>query len=351
MASRRGLGLSIVVIAAALAGTAAALEVTSETAPAAFAVRVDTTKGPFVVEAYRAWAPQAVDRFYNMARSGYLDGNLFFRVVAKDGVDFGISGDPRTTKAWEKSPIPCDPPRRKIQVHDVFLLNNGTGENAAIQIRIQTGADTSDASRSGAAALGRVVEGAEVLAAIDASHMKDARKWQKMVRTLANDGVDEVRKSYPKIDSIVRATVIDRAVEVPKEEPAADVGKAVPAGMALVRVYREDASPQKFTLRVDGTARAVLPKGSVFEVLLPAGRHELSSKVKFKMFATGIGDKAFASRDTFVAELAPGAAYHVHAAPVGDGRTLQLYLVANDFGVEECRSLAPAKPLEVSEEE
>jgi peptidyl-prolyl cis-trans isomerase A (cyclophilin A) len=324
----------------------------SEKAPDAFAVRFETTKGAFVVEAYRPWAPQAVDRFYNLVRTGYLDGNLFYRVLQENGVDFGISSDPDTTKAWRKSTIPCDPPRRKIRAGDVFLLNSGFGEGAATEIRIQTGADGSAASQTGAAALGRIVEGIEILASLDSSHMQDTRKWPKMVRTLVNDGEAAVRKEFPKIDSIVHATLLERTVEIPVEEPAVAAGApAVPAGMALVRVYRADPSKQKFTLRIDGSPKGVLLGNTVYETTLPAGRHEFSTKVKFKMFATGIGDKLFATRDEIAEELRAGGVYHLRSLPTGDGRTLQLYLVANDFGAEECKNLAPAKPLEGTEEE
>ena len=344
--------LALLLAGAGADSKAAASEVPSETAPAAFAVRFETTKGAFVVEAYRAWAPHAVDRFYNLVRSGYLDGNLFFRVDPQAGVDFGIHDDPKTRKTWANSTIPCDPPRRRIRPGDVFLLNNGSGEGAATELRIQTGSDGSMPSRSGATPLGRVVEGAEVLSALDSSHMQDVRKWSKMIRTLASDGGADVRKNFPKIDSIVRATLLERIIELPTEEPSAAASTTpVPPGMALVRVFRTDPSLQNFTLRVDGAAQAVLTKGALYETTLPAGRHEFSTKVKFKMLATGIGDKWAAARDTLALELAPGAVYHVRAAPVGDGRTLQLHLVANDFGAEECKALAPAKRLEGAAEE
>jgi len=359
MTRRRGTLIAAIVITAALHPVAGADPgsrlvapgVSSEKAPEAFAVRFETTKGAFVVEAYRPWAPQAADRFYNLVRTGYLDGNLFYRVLPENGVDFGISGDPDRTKTWRKSTIPCDPPRRKIRAGDVFLLNSGFGEGATTEIRIQTGADGSAASQTGAAALGRVVEGIEILASLNSSHMQDTRKWPKMVRTLVNDGEAAVRKDFPKIDSILRATLLERTVEMPPEEPAAAGAPAVPAGMALVRVYRADPSKQKFTLRIDGSARAVLLGNTVYETTLSPGRHEFTTKVKFKMFATGIGDKLFAARDELADELKAGGVYHLRSVPTGDGRTLQLYFVANDFGAEECGNLAPAKQLEGTEEE
>ena len=326
--------------------------VTSDTAPAAFAVRFETTKGVFVVEAYRPWAPQAVDRFYNLVRSGYFDGNLFYRVSPEGGVDFGINSDPGTTKTWSKAPIPCDLPGRKIRAGDLLFLNSGFGEGASTEIRIQTGADGNAISRTGAAALGRVVEGMEVFASLDSTHMQDAGKLTKLMRTLFKDGDAEARKNFPNIDSIVRAALLDRTVEAPAEGPSvAAAATTVPSGLALVRVYRPDASKRNFTLRIDGSARAALKAGAVYETTLPAGQHEFSTKVKFKMFATGIGDKIFASGDNLVAELAADSVYHVRSVPVGDGQTLQMYLVAGELGAEECKALSPAKQPEGPAEE
>ena len=40
----------------------------NETAPDKFQAKFITTKGAFVVEVTRAWAPNGADRFYNMCR-------------------------------------------------------------------------------------------------------------------------------------------------------------------------------------------------------------------------------------------------------------------------------------------
>ena len=64
----------------------------TERAPERFRVRFETTKGPFVVEVTRAWAPRGADRFYNLVRAGYYDDVAFFRVI--DGLH-GPVRDPR----------------------------------------------------------------------------------------------------------------------------------------------------------------------------------------------------------------------------------------------------------------
>ena len=50
-------------------------------APATFRVLFTTSKGPFTVEVHRDWAPNGADRFYELVKDGFFDGNRFFRIV------------------------------------------------------------------------------------------------------------------------------------------------------------------------------------------------------------------------------------------------------------------------------
>src|ERR1051326_8881002 len=63
-------------------------------APENFRVKFTTSKGPFIVEVHKAWAPKGVQRFYELVNAGYFDGNRFFRIVPNFIVQFGMSGDP-----------------------------------------------------------------------------------------------------------------------------------------------------------------------------------------------------------------------------------------------------------------
>src|SRR5580765_8156289 len=78
-------------------------------APDTFKAKFDTTKGIFVIEVHRDWAPNGVDRFYNLVKNGYYDGVKFFRVVPGFVVQWGIHGDPAIATKWLKSTIQDDP--------------------------------------------------------------------------------------------------------------------------------------------------------------------------------------------------------------------------------------------------
>src|SRR5580704_2627108 len=81
----------------------------NEPAPASYKVKFDTSKGPFVVEVHRDWAPNGADRFYNLVKNGFFNDARFFRVVSGFMVQFGISADPRVAAAWRDAAIPDDP--------------------------------------------------------------------------------------------------------------------------------------------------------------------------------------------------------------------------------------------------
>lgn len=81
-----------------------------EQAPATFKVNFDTSAGQFVVEVHRDWAPHGADRFYNLVKHGFYDGNRFYRVTDLVA-NFGIHGDRDVARAWLGKNIPDDPAR------------------------------------------------------------------------------------------------------------------------------------------------------------------------------------------------------------------------------------------------
>ncbi len=80
----------------------------AEPAPEVFRVRFETSRGPFVVEAHRAWSPWGVDRFYYLVRRNFYDDVRFFRTIDGFLVQFGISGDPKISAVWKARYMPDD---------------------------------------------------------------------------------------------------------------------------------------------------------------------------------------------------------------------------------------------------
>ena len=108
--------LATVLSAAIVVGVAAAsgLSLTNppslhKTAPATFRAKFITTKGPFVIKVYRAWAPKGADRFYNLVYYHFYNNQPLFRVEPGNVVQWGISMTPAIAKAWRYAFINDDP--------------------------------------------------------------------------------------------------------------------------------------------------------------------------------------------------------------------------------------------------
>ena len=113
-----------------------------EQAPATYKVHFDTSKGPFVIQVNRAWAPHGADRFYNLVKHGFFDNVRFFRVISGFMVQFGINGDPRVSARWREASIPDDTVKQSNKRGMITFATAGPNTHHAgvHQLRRQRGA-------------------------------------------------------------------------------------------------------------------------------------------------------------------------------------------------------------------
>jgi peptidyl-prolyl cis-trans isomerase A (cyclophilin A) len=134
----------------------------AEHAPDTVRVRFETSKGPFVVEAYRAWAPNGVDRFYQLAKNGFFDDERFFRVISGFMAQFGVSGDPAVNDAWKERSMPDDPVVHSNERGTVTFAAKGSPNSRSTQLFISF-RDNANLDGMGFAPIGRVTEGMAVV--------------------------------------------------------------------------------------------------------------------------------------------------------------------------------------------
>jgi len=78
-------------------------------APAVYKVRMETTKGPIVIEVHRDWAPRGADHFYTLVTEKFFDGVKFHRVVRRFVAQFGINPDLKKDQLWRTLELIDDP--------------------------------------------------------------------------------------------------------------------------------------------------------------------------------------------------------------------------------------------------
>src|SRR3954463_13810368 len=180
-----------------------------EPAPRLFRVRVETTKGPIVIEVHRDWAPHGADRFRELVTAGYFDDNRFFRVVKGQWAQFGINGDPLVATRWRKRTIPDDP-RTQSNVRGMvaFAFAEPNGRTAQIYIALEDLSDPQDAQ--GFAPFGRVVEGMDVADALNTEYGEAAGGGIRAGRQqlLFDQGNRYLDREFPRLDRLLQAVVL-----------------------------------------------------------------------------------------------------------------------------------------------
>jgi len=185
----------------------------NETAPAKFAVEFDTTKGKFILEVTRAWAPNGADRFYNLVKNGYFDNCSFFRVVANFMVQFGVSGNPKLSAALANARIKDDPVKQSnLRGYITYAM---AGPNTrTTQLFISFG-DNKFLDSQNFAPFGKVTKGMDVVDSIYSGYGDMPSQGGKGPdpTKIHLEGNAYLEKNFPKIDYIKTATIVTDAAK------------------------------------------------------------------------------------------------------------------------------------------
>jgi peptidyl-prolyl cis-trans isomerase A (cyclophilin A) len=201
--TRFGLAISLALAVACGGKRADAPAVPAGPAPDSFRVAFETSRGTFVVEALRGWAPNGVDRFHALTQSHFFDDTRFFRVVPGFIVQFGLAGDPKANEPWDKRPIPDDPVRQSNLRGTVTFATEGP-DTRSHQLFVNL-ADNPRLDKLGFAPIGRVVSGMEVVDSLYAGY--EETPSQQMIQRLGNA---YLARMFPKLDYMKRTVNVER---------------------------------------------------------------------------------------------------------------------------------------------
>ncbi len=181
-------------------------------APAVYEVRFTTTKGDFVVQVTRAWAPLGADRFYNLVKHGFFTDASFFRVVPGFVVQFGISADPEISAAWETATIKDDPVRGSNKAGYITYAMGGPNTRTT-QVFINLRDNGSSLDSMGFAPFGQVTSGMEVVERLYSGYgdLPEMGGRGPSEDAIAKRGKAYLDKNFPLLDGIKRAIVVPPA--------------------------------------------------------------------------------------------------------------------------------------------
>ncbi len=178
----------------------------NEQAPVTYKVKFDTSKGPFVVEVHRDWAPLGADRFYNLVKNGFYDNARFFRVISGFMVQFGINGDPAISARWRGARIGDDPVKQSNSRGFITFATAGPNTRTT-QVFINY-ANNSGLDGQGFAPFGRVVSGMNVVDALYSGYGEGAPSGAGPEQgRVQSEGNAYLTSQFPKLDFIKSATI------------------------------------------------------------------------------------------------------------------------------------------------
>jgi peptidyl-prolyl cis-trans isomerase A (cyclophilin A) len=182
------------------------------TAPADYKAEFVTTKGNFVIEVHRDWAPIGADRFYNMVRNGFFTNAAFFRVVPNFMVQFGLSANPAVNKAWQNANLRDDPVKQSNKRGYITFAQTSAPNSRSTQVYINFKDNTFlDSQRF--APFGEVVEGMDVVDKITSQYGETPDQGK-----ITEEGDAYISKSFPNIDKIKSARILPAAPATPEKK-------------------------------------------------------------------------------------------------------------------------------------
>ena len=169
-------------------------------APDSFRVAFETTRGTFVVQVNRAWAPLGADRFYQLVDKHFYDGARFFRVVPGFVAQFGLSADPKDNAAWDNR-IPDDSVKEKNLRGTLTFATQGP--NTRTHQMFLNLVDNLRLDGMGFAPIGKVVDGMKVVDSLYSGYGEDP-----IQDFISSQGESYLQRAFPKLDKIKSARVV-----------------------------------------------------------------------------------------------------------------------------------------------
>ena len=176
--------------------------------PEVYRVKFETSKGDFVVEVTRAWAPRGADRFHELLRMRYFDESRFFRVLPGFIAQFGINKDFNVHATWRELAIADDPQKEKNLRGTLAFAQSGPNTRATeVFINLK---DNPDLDEDRFVPFGKVVEGMDVVDSLYSGYGELGPKGKGPDAGRAENEANEyIVPRFPNLDYIKHARFVE----------------------------------------------------------------------------------------------------------------------------------------------
>ena len=174
--------------------------------PDQYKATFETSKGNFVIEVHREWAPRGADRFYELIQDGFYNESRFHRVVRNFVVQWGINKDPAVSRLWSNLRILDDPPKQSNRKGTVaFAAAGPASRTTQVFINLR---DNKQLDKNLFAPFGEVVSGMDVVESLYNSYGEMPPRGNgpdpSLIETRGNEYLET---KFPRLDYIKRVSV------------------------------------------------------------------------------------------------------------------------------------------------
>jgi len=178
-------------------------------APETFRAAFKTTRGEFVIEAYRKWSPMGVDRLYQLITTGFFNHSLLFRVEPDFLTQFGISANYYANRFWDPKKLPDEPMLQKNLKGMVAYARGGRNDRATqLFINSADNPKLDTALRGGVKGftpIAKVIRGMEIVLKLNGQY---GRKPALIQDSLYKYGNYYFEERFPELDKIISVKFI-----------------------------------------------------------------------------------------------------------------------------------------------
>jgi peptidyl-prolyl cis-trans isomerase A (cyclophilin A) len=195
-------------------------------APDVFDAKFVTSKGDFVVEVTRRWAPLGADRFYNLVKYHFFDNAAFFRVMQGFVAQFGLNPRPDVTRAWENTRIEDDPVTQSNTRGTLTFATAGPNTRTT-QIFINLG-DNTNLDSMEFSPFGKITSGMDVVDKLYYGYGDGPPDGQGPDQNrIQREGKPYLDRGFPLLDVIKTTLIVPPPPAAPSKPPTATSKPAV----------------------------------------------------------------------------------------------------------------------------
>ena len=183
---------------------------TKKQAPEQFKARFETSKGNFDIESKREWSPEAVDRLYQLIKSGFYTDIALYRVVPNFVAQFGIHNDSILNRSWSEYKVADEPTRMKNLKGTIAFARGGKQTRSTqLFINLRSNSPRLDSlfysGVAGFPVVAKLTSGMDVVATFYQGYGEIPGRRQDSIQQYGNA---YLKKNFPKLDYIKKAYLI-----------------------------------------------------------------------------------------------------------------------------------------------